>query len=236
MQLDTDLRARFAKVIDSAREAEESQARAAKPAGTPRRPYVTQGRIKLIRDMLFERFDAAEAQRRFDYFEWEKMSKARFDEIYTWLRQVPRIDGQAAPVQAPVIQTTTPLIEGKFTVVFADGGHKTLRVRRQREDSKFKPGELLVGHLVGPDNESDYINVGHVTPSGNVAIWRKHQGNERLAEAVRVLVGDPRAAAAAYAEASGSCCACGRTLTAPVEENPFRAMGLGPECGKRSGW
>src|SRR5690606_2408746 len=95
MQLDTDLRARFAKVIDSAREAEESQARAAKPAGTPRRPYVTQGRIKLIRDMLFERFDAAEAQRRFDYFEWEKMSKARFDEIYTWLRQVPRIDGQA---------------------------------------------------------------------------------------------------------------------------------------------
>src|SRR5690606_12550629 len=78
MQLDTDLRARFAKVIDSAHEAEESQARAAKPAGTPRRPYVTQGRIKLIRDMLFERFDAAEAQRRFDYFEWEKMSKARF--------------------------------------------------------------------------------------------------------------------------------------------------------------
>lgn len=244
-QLTTDLRARFADVIESERQAEEADAKRATAhapaqpiaAGAPR--WLTTGRVELVRKMLAERYPAQEAAERFAAIKWDGMTLRAYQAGIDRLKGVPRIDRHARPVpvqSAPAVQVTVPLIEGKFTVSFEDGSHKTLRVRRQREDAKFKPGELLVGHLVGPDNDNDYTNVGHVTPSGGVSIWRKHQGNERLAEAIRVLVGDPKAAATAYAEKSGNCAACGRTLTAPVEENPFRAVGLGPECGKKAGW
>lgn len=211
MQTTTDLRARFANVMDEARQ-EEAPAQAPAP-----RPYVTQGRIDLIRTMLFERFDAAEAQQRFDHFDWAKMPKDKFGQIYTWLRQVPKRENTASkgePVPAP--KGDLPLVEGRFTVVFEDGSHKTLRIRRQDENKAFKPGALLVSHLTGPDNSNDYTSVGHVTESGNVAIWRKHRDNKRLAEAIRVLVGDPLAAIKAYAQMSQHCGFCGLPLTHPT--------------------
>jgi hypothetical protein len=233
-----DLRGGFNRLMEH-----EQAAKNAVPAEPAARPFMTQARIDLFRTMLSERFEPAEAKQRFEYADWSKMGRAEFDRFFTWLKAQPKLARAAkAPAKAQdapkaAASVTVPLIEGKFTVSFLDGGpHKTLRVRRQDEDASFKPGVLLVGHLTGSDNDSDYTNVGHVTGGGQVVIWKKHRGNERLELAVRVLMAEPQAAAAAYAEESGSCSACGRTLTAPVSENPFRAMGLGPECGKKSGW
>lgn len=232
-----DLRGGFNRLAEHEQAA--SNAVAPQPA---KRPFMTEGRTKLFRDMLFERFEAEEAQRRFEFAmdgitkaDEQGKARAEFDKFFTWLKAQPKLTAQAAKPAAPVqqaIEGTTPLIEGKFTVVFDDESYKTLRVRRQREDAKFMPGRMLVGHLTGSDNEADYTNVGHVAEDGRVVIWKKHQGNAKLAEAVRVLVGDPRAAAQAYAEHSGSCSKCGRTLTVPASLN----AGLGPECAKKVGW
>lgn len=246
-QLTTDLRARFANVIESERQAAQEAAQAPAKADTNGRSFMTERRTKLFRDMLFERFAPEQAEKRFasameriataEARGGYRAARAEFDGFYTWLRIQPKLAASDRPARTSgAVEVTVPLIEGKFTVVFEDGSHKTLRIRRQHEDAKFMPGRLLIGHLVGPDNDNDYTNVGNVTESGKVAVWKKHRDNERLAEAIRVLVGDPKAAAAAYAEKSGNCAKCGRTLTAPVEENPFRAVGLGPECGKQAGW
>jgi len=198
MQTTLDIRARFANVVKAEREAAQQAPKAPAQGSLPR--WITPGRIELVRKMLAERYAAEEAAERFAAIDWASMTQRGYQAGIDRLKGVPRIDRPARPAQAaPVMEATVPLIEGTFTVSFEDGGHKTLRVRRQREDAKFKPGELLVGHLVGPDNDNDYTNVGHVTPSGQVSIWRKHRDNARLAEAIRVLVGDPKAAATAYA-------------------------------------
>lgn len=129
----------------------------------------------------------------------------------------------------PVIEVTEPLIEGFYTVVFEDGEYRTLRLRRQKAGSTFMPGRMMVSYLCGPDNTSDYNSFAHVNDEGNVIVWRRYKQDSVLAEAVRVLVGDPKAAQMAYAQKSGNCYICGRTLTTPESI----AKGLGPVCEGR---
>lgn len=235
MQLDTDLRARFANVIESERQDEEKRAATHAPAqpiaaGAPR--WLTNGRVELVRKMLAERYPAQEAAERFAAIEWDGMTMRAYQAGIDRLKGVPRIDRQARPVQtAPAAGITLPLMEGKFTVVFEDGSHKTLRIRRQHENASFKPGEVLIGHLTGPNNQCDYTNVGQIAPNGRVSVWRKHQGNERLAEAIRVLAGDPLAAAKAYATESGVCAFGDHELTTKISLE----MGYGPGCAKKYG-
>jgi hypothetical protein len=135
------------------------------------------------------------------------------------------------------IAVTGTLHEGYFTVVFEGGERRTLRVRRQAKNSAFKPGQLLVSYLDGSDNENDYQSVGEAREFDGkavaVRIWYKHRSKEMIVEAVKVLCGDPQAAASAYAEESDNCSACNHVLTVPVEENPYRKYGLGPKCGPK---
>jgi len=77
------------------------------------------------------------------------------------------------------------------------------------------PGRQIVAYLSGSDNESSYTSFAHIDAEGHVRVWKKHSSNASLAEAVKVLVGDPQAAAMAYALQSGNCYVCGRTLTTP---------------------
>jgi hypothetical protein len=141
--------------------------------------------------------------------------------------------------QQVYVEVGGTLYQGTFTVVFADGSHRTLKVKRQAEDAEFKPGQLIVSYLSGSDNDHDYTHFGHVWEKNGrperLYIWRKYQGRSEVIEAAKVLCMDPQAAAAAYSVASERCSAagCNRTLTAPVEENPYRAYGLGPDCGAR---
>lgn len=239
-QLTTDLRAGFANVIESAKAEEAEQA----PAPAAKRGFMTEGRTKLFRDMLFERFPAERAQQRFD-IAMESIAMAQrqggyrrarvtFDRYYTWLRQQPKLAAPKtvdAAQSTPSVGGTLPLCEGRFTVEFEDGSHKTLRIRQQDEDAKFMPGRLIVGHLTGPDNSSDYTNVGHVAPNGQIVIWKKHRDNEKLAEALRVLAGDPLAAVKAYARMSQHCGFCGKPLTHPTSLDYL----YGERCAEKHG-
>jgi hypothetical protein len=118
---------------------------------------------------------------------------------------------------------------GRYTVTFADGTYRTIRVRVQDADASFMPGLPVLSFLSGANNDSDYTSFAHVKANGEVVIWKRFKGNESLAEAVRVLTRDPKASALAYAEQSGCCARCGRTLTVPASLN----MGYGPECARR---
>lgn len=132
------------------------------------------------------------------------------------------------PKPAP---STFKVPDGRYTVSFRDGSYKTLRVQTQDLDADFMAGRTLLAYLSGASNDSDYTRFGHVDDQGSIHIWKKHLANESLREAVKVLIGSPQAAALAYAEQSGCCARCGRTLTVPASLN----MGYGPECAKRVG-
>ena len=141
------------------------------------------------------------------------------------------IVGEAEAPVSPVGTSahTSAFPEGRFTVQFENGDYKTIRVRRQDEDATFMPGRLVLSYLSGSDNDSDYTSFAHVDEGGNTRVWKKYRQNSSLIEALKVLVGSPTAAREAYAEQSGCCSRCGRTLTVPTSLH----AGLGPECAKK---
>jgi len=141
--------------------------------------------------------------------------------------ECPSEDAPAAPVSTSAHKGDLP--EGRFTVQFADGTYKTIRIRRQDEDAQFMPSRLVLSYLSGSDNDSDYTSFAHVDEGGNTRVWKKYRQNTALVEALKVLVGSPTAAREAYAEQSGCCSRCGRTLTVPTSLH----AGLGPECAKK---
>jgi hypothetical protein len=130
---------------------------------------------------------------------------------------------------APAPASTFAVAEGRYTVQFENGSYKTLRVRRQDEDADFKPGLLLVSFLSGSDNDRDYTSFAHVEDDGTTRVWKRYRQSPDLVEALKVLIGAPTAAREAYAEQSGCCSRCGRTLTVPTSLH----AGLGPECAKK---
>lgn len=215
MQQTLDLRAGFAAAQASER--------------APQQPEL-KGRVKLIHDMLFERFEAAEAQQRFDHFDWARMPKDQFGKIYNWLHQIPR---REAPAKHECM-----LFDGYFTVVLDEDTYRTIRVRTQDAKAKFKPGQMILGYLKGQDNYGDYQSFGHVDErTGRVVIWKKHRDNQVLAEVVRVLEGDVRAAAQAYFKMSRNCVACGTMITNPESiEDAETNGGLGPICKGKARW
>ena len=133
------------------------------------------------------------------------------------------------PTDVKVVPFSIP--DGCYTVAFGDG-HKTIRVKHQDEFDEFLPGKVLLGYLVGSNNDRDYKSFAHARDDGSVSIWRAHQSNKSLCEAVKVLLGDPKAASKAYALSSGCCGVCGRTLTTPESIS----AGIGPVCRERTGW
>lgn len=162
------------------------------------------------------------------------------DEARLPVKDEPRLPLMESGIDGQIyIEVGGTLYAGVFTVVFADGSHRTLRISRQAKNAAFKPGQLLVSYLSGQDNERDYTTFGHVWEKDGKALrlylWSKHRDSKEIVEAAKVLCMDPQAAAAAYAVASERCSAagCHRLLTAPVEENPYRKFGLGPVCGAK---
>lgn len=133
-----------------------------------------------------------------------------------------------APALAAAATSEFAVAEGRYTIQFENGTYKTLRVRRQDEDADFKPGLLLISFLSGSDNDRDYTSFAHVE-DGSTRVWKRYRQNTELVEALKVLIGSPTAAREAYAEQSGCCSRCGRTLTVPTSLH----AGLGPECAKR---
>lgn len=116
------------------------------------------------------------------------------------------------------------LPEGYFTVVLEDGSHRTFRAKDASDRSRLA-GRRILSYLSGSNNESDYTGFGFVTEKG-IQIWRRFSEDSVLADAARVLVGDPSAAQKAYAVTSGNCYVCGKMLTEPLSIE----LGIGPVC------
>lgn len=163
-----------------------------------------------------------------------------------------------APAATPVAEAVCAVRDGYYTVQFADGTHRTLRVQtltdeeirryNQPSNPNFRPMNLTanaqhVSLLIGADNTSDYARMGIMDGGAMVKRWgtvRTYQGREatgeqlsRAMEAVRTLFSaddETRTAyGTAYARVSGNCWVCGRVLTTPESI----AAGIGPVCAGR---
>lgn len=121
---------------------------------------------------------------------------------------------------------------GYFSAQFGDDAsdYVTLRLRRQKDDDPFKPGRILVGYLMGRNNEGDYLKFADVDEQGRCWIWPKHRSNERLRQAVASVLGDQRAAGEAWARASERCWRCGKRLTTPESLDRLQ----GEECWNKA--
>lgn len=64
-----------------------------------------------------------------------------------------------------------------------------------------------------------------------IHLFESFRRSNRLINALLKLKNDPHAASLAYAERTGRCSRCGRTLKHPVSV----CNGIGPECAKRLG-
>lgn len=247
-----DLRTRMAAAA-AAEQAEQATPASDTSDARPRKPQLprpgravrefetaSEGQRDLIRTMVGERFAADEVQAEFSAFGGDTMTPAQFKRAFATLKGIEQLAkrvAKAAPAAPAPVALQGDIPEGRFTVTFEDGSYRTLRVQRQDTSASFMPGRLLIGYLSGSDNTSNYTNFAHVTERGTVVIWKKHRENTPLAEAVKVLAGDPKAAAQAYFEKTGNCVACGTEISRSDSlENAKTNGGLGPDCAKKYGW
>ena len=133
------------------------------------------------------------------------------------------------------------IANGTFTLIWPDGDrHRTFKIRTQKPDAEFAPGQRIISLMTGRDNESDYTSFGFIDESG-VHIWNSAKQkpvyhNGKLAIWVTVLQD-----LAIYGEkskyhnkgmtlkVSERCIVCNRKLTNPES---IRSK-IGPECSKR---
>jgi len=125
---------------------------------------------------------------------------------------------------------------GEITMVNpATGGRRTVRIRTQKDDANFAPGERIISLLVGPDNERSYKGFGFVKDDGRIIVWRKHRsgipGDPSIYEKLALMVQYPE-----HYEGLGvqymfsTCCRrCNRLLTTPESIE----SGIGPICAGR---
>jgi hypothetical protein len=123
----------------------------------------------------------------------------------------------------------TPVPDGTYTVVLEENLRRTLRFRTQKRNVQFYPGRQIASFLAGPENTKDYVSFAFVERDGSLRVWRRFAERADLVECARVILGDPLAAAKAYALESGRCALCGRVLTVPESIE----RGIGPECARR---
>lgn len=113
----------------------------------------------------------------------------------------------------------------------ASGEHRTFRVRRRPDDSKFAPGKRTVGLLTGSDNESDYRDFGFVGDDGRIWLWKKHRGQKAYEWFARCLSNPERFTHLVEFNFEERCRRCNRQLSTPES----CARGIGPDCAEKEG-
>lgn len=129
--------------------------------------------------------------------------------------------------------------DGKYTIVFPDSDNITFRVHNEdewRDGRKGVAGQpetvTLLSFLSGPNNQDDYTKCGEFfgySKGRGVKVWKRYRETTHIIEAVKVLIGDPKAAMAAYGLQSKRCGLCNRELT--VKESI--EAGIGPVCATK---
>ena len=106
------------------------------------------------------------------------------------------------------------------------GQHRTVKIRTQKDDAKFAPGERIISILSGPCNETDFRGFGFVKKDGRVAVWSRHRGT--ALEKIARMIEDPSRFHARGIEfqVEGRCIKCNRKLTDPESIR----LGIGPVC------
>ena len=117
---------------------------------------------------------------------------------------------------------------GTFTVTSnRTGEHRTFKVRTQKADANFAPGERIVSLMTGPDNHSDFSGFGFVNDNGTINVWRSKQSPTFNAYA-KMLTGMAQHVEAGNitVQAATKCRVCNRKLTDPISIE----TGIGPIC------
>jgi hypothetical protein len=120
---------------------------------------------------------------------------------------------------------------GEITVKsLGSGEHRTFRVRTQKADSVFAPGQRIVSLLTGSDNETDYRGFGFVGENGVIKVWRKQLGTQ-MEKFARMLENLEHHVEKGQIEINfdGTCRKCNRKLTTPESV----ANGIGPVCASK---
>lgn len=111
----------------------------------------------------------------------------------------------------------------------ATGGHRTFRIRTQKDDANFAPGKRIVSLLTGTDNEASYTGFGFVFDRG-IVLWKKRR--TAIFKSYKDMLENP----AKWEEKhdleylyEGQCRRCNRTLTVPESIK----TGIGPICAGR---
>ncbi len=136
-------------------------------------------------------------------------------------------DGVDLPAQFTVIP-------GIYTLTFEDGSHRTLKVHK--DGFEEGDGKQIVSFLSGAQNDSDYTGFAHLH-IGRSFLWKRFKANpdSKIAKALEALMAagreDLHKFGVAYAQQSGKCYICNRTLTTPESI----AAGIGPICAGKTG-
>lgn len=128
-----------------------------------------------------------------------------------------------------------------FTVAHPETGERyTYRFKRPKQGRE--KGKLILELLTGPVNTASYSRIGVVAEDGvtvelDAGIGTGKAGVPVSAALARWLVklAHDKAPVPAGLELhhAGQCLRCGRVLTVPYPDNPYRPYGLGPECGAK---
>ncbi|MBW2672169.1 MAG: hypothetical protein JRD89_01975 [Deltaproteobacteria bacterium] len=113
------------------------------------------------------------------------------------------------------------------------GKHRTIRIKTQKDDDNFAPGERIAYLLNGHNNERDYLPFAFVKTNGRVIVWKKFRGDEQPSsyEKLATMIADP----VRFEERgirylfSTSCRRCNRLLTTPESIQ----NGIGPTCATK---
>lgn len=127
-----------------------------------------------------------------------------------------------------IVESVIP--NGRFTLEFSDGSHKTFRIKTKRLGAKFAPGQRVLGLLVGPDNTDDYEDFAWVNEDG-FKVWngRTNKLKEYATLLWRLIAGEAVDGVTLLIEKR--CLVCGRALTTPEAVE----RGVGSECWERYG-
>lgn len=162
----------------------------------------------------------------------EALNKRQFARVRSLISAVGDREPKLAARALAAIETRQ-LREGFFTVVHSDDSeheYTTVRIRKQRPDDQFAPGQFVLSYLSGSDNDRDYTQFAVEMPDGPIVLFKKFRGNDRLRKAIDVLSADPKKAGLGYALKSGCCSRCGRKLTVPASLH----AGMGPDCAEKA--
>ena len=142
-----------------------------------------------------------------------------------------------------LLNTCKHLLAGhaKFTVQHEATGERYTYEFYTAKQGKEK-GVCVASLLTGQNNDSDYTRLGVIdTTTGELDLDAKIGSGAAgvptpaaLARWIAKLAFQAQDVPEGLQVIHAGCCLrCGRTLTVPYPDNPYRPYGLGPECGAK---